>query len=169
MTKSQVFAITEGLFQGPFASAQRLPDLRAAGITHILNVGESPNILRLNDGPFAEIAWMPIVDLKRIPDDVALACINTLHRMICVEGSRVFVHCVAGWNRSPTIVWLYFVACGLEPAPSKELISSRSFDAIPGHPRLVDDALIAAVQAHGQTHFLPHARLRALLTAELDD
>ena len=147
-----VFEITSCLWQGPFASHQRLPALQAAGITHLLNVGESPNVLTIAEGPFVEIAWHPIADLERIPDAEALKCLDELHRMVTLEHSRVYVHCVAGWNRSATVVWLYLVACGMAPDVAKELIGRRNIDAVPAHPRLVDEALVTAVQRHGKRH-----------------
>ncbi len=133
----------------------------SAGITHILNVGESPSVLGPGDGPFAEITWRPIADLERIPDPLALEALDTLHRMVCVDGSRVYVHCVAGWNRSPTIVWLYLVACGVEATEAKNLIAARSWDAVPGHVKLVDAALVSTVQEHG-ARYTPHPRPAAL-------
>ena len=152
-----MFAITQTIWQGPFESPKRLPDLRSAGITHILNVGEAPNLLRVEDGPFVEIAWCPVDDLERIPDEVAQTCINTLHRMACCDGSKIYIHCIAGWNRSPTVLWLYLVACGLESSAAKELICGRNLDAIPGHSHLVDVELVKLIQEHGKG-FQPHPR-----------
>jgi protein-tyrosine phosphatase len=156
-----MFAITRCIWQGRFASPKRLADIRPASITDVLNVGESPNLLKPEDGPFAEITWLPVVDLQRIPDCLAIECLDALHRMVCVPGSRVYVHCVAGWNRSPTIIWLYLVACGLQTHLAKELIVARSLDAIPGHPVLVDTGLVETVRLHG-AQYRPHPRPEAL-------
>jgi dual specificity protein phosphatase-like protein len=139
----------------------RLPHLRKAGITHILNVGEAPSVIRPEDGPFVDVAWLPIEDLQRIPDVLALKGIGELHRMVCSENSNVYVHCIAGWNRSPTVVWLYLIACGMEPARASELITAGNMDAIPGHKLLIDDALVSMIQQYGQ-RFLPHPRPIAL-------
>ncbi len=162
---SSPFEITRVILQGPFASPERAAALRKANVTHLFNVGEAPNVLTCRDG-FAEVLWTPIEDLVRIPDDTTLACLDHLHRMACLPGSRVYVHCVAGWNRSPTIVWLYLVACGVTPDAAREIIARRTLDAVPGHTKLVDAKLIDLVQRHGQRNFLPHGRPEALAPAD---
>jgi hypothetical protein len=136
--------------------------LVAAGVTHLLNVGEAPSVLCASDGPFREVVWHPIVDLERIPDESAFTCLESLHRMVCEPDARVYVHCIAGWNRSPTIVWLYLVACGLSSEAARELIEARAPDAVPGHRRLVDPVLVESIRATGKRLFLPHPRPDAL-------
>src|SRR6516164_6163436 len=96
--RRRVFPITCSLWLGPFASPERRPVLVAAGVTHLLNVGEAPSVLSTTDGPFREVAWHPVADLERIPDESASSCLKTLHRMVCEPDARVYVHCVAGWN-----------------------------------------------------------------------
>src|SRR5215208_1596395 len=107
MRATVMFHITRSLWFGPFASPQREARLLDAGITDLLNVSEAPSILTANNNRFREIAWRPIMDLERIPDESAISCLSTLHRMICEYDAQVYVHCIAGWNRSPTVVWLY--------------------------------------------------------------
>ena len=51
-------------------------------MTHILNVGEAPSVLSAAPGGFREVAWHPVEDLVRIPDEAAIACIDALHRML---------------------------------------------------------------------------------------
>ena len=75
--------------------------------------------------------------------------------MLRVAGSKVYVHCVACQNRSPTIVWLYFLACGMSDTAAEELIAVRCPDAVPGHAALVDGRLLQLVREHGQRHYLP--------------
>jgi hypothetical protein len=159
--RRRVYPITRALWLGPFASPERLPVLLAGGVTHILNVGEAPSVLAAGAGALREVSWLPVADLDRIPDATAVACLDTLHRMVCEPDSRVYVHCLAGWNRSPTILWLYLVACGLEPTAAKTLIAARARDAVPGHSQLVDHELIRAVSAHGR-QYRPHPRPEAL-------
>ena len=156
--RTQILQITRAIWLGPFASPQRLSALTSAGITHVLNVGEAPSVLAADVELLQEVAWHPIADLERVPDSVAIECLETLHRMVCKSDARLYVHCIAGWNRSPTIVWLYLVACGIPPAEARRIIEIAAPDAIPAHPRLVDNQLTEFVQAFGAQRFLPHPR-----------
>jgi len=85
-----------------------------------------------------------------------------LHQMVSESDARVYVHCIAGLNRSPTIAWLYLVACGLLPDDATRMIEMRSPDSIAPHPKLVDARLIGAMQKLGAERFLPHPRMDAL-------
>jgi hypothetical protein len=158
----RIFPVTRSIWVGPFASPQRRARLVERGITHVLNVGEAPSVLTVTDGPFKEIAWYPIVDLERVPDKAAIAILTKLHEMLCQSDASVYVHCIAGWNRSPTMVWLYLVACGMDQEEAKNLITRHAWDAVPGHARLVDASLIEFVQRFGNESLLPHPRPEAL-------
>ena len=140
--------------------------LTAVCITHILNVGEAPSILTANDGQFRNVIWHPVTDLELIPEPLAVACLESLHQMLSEADARVYVHCIAGLNRSPTVVWLYLVACGIEPAEAKTIVEKRAPDAIAGHSKLVDAGLVAAAQKFGSEHFLPHPRPDVLIPAD---
>lgn len=163
--RSRIFQVTNSLWIGPFASPERKSALVAAKISHILNVGEAPNALSADDGDFREIAWHPIEDLVRVPESLAITCLETLHRMISSADANVYVHCIAGQNRSPSVVWLYLVACGVPGHTAKSLIERGAPDAIPAHPKLVDTDLIEFVTQFGRQRFLPHARPIVLTAA----
>ena len=165
--RRRVFPITRSICLGPFASPERLETLVSEGVTHILNVGEAESVLTASDGPFREVAWHPIVDLEAIPAESAIGCLRVLHRMVSEPGARVYVHCLAGQNRSPTVVWLYLIACGVLPAEAKSVIECRAWDAVPGHKRLVEAGLIETVKELGRHAFLPHPRPGALEPAQV--
>ena len=165
--RSRVFPITNAIWLGPFASPERKSTLVTGNVTHILNVGEAPNVLNVTDGPFRAVEWHPIIDLERLPESSAIACLVSLHRMVSEVDGRVYVHCIAGQNRSPTVVGLYLVACGVPPAEAKAIIEQRAPDAIAAHSKLVDAALIAAVQQFGSQHFVPHPRPNAIVPADV--
>lgn len=114
------------------------------------------------DGPFQEVVWIPITDLERVPDNIAVGCLSTLHRMVCQPEARVYVHCIAGQNRSPTVLWLYLLACGIPAGRAKAIIEAGAPDAIPGHRRLIDTALVEVVRRFGDRSFFPHPRPEAL-------
>ena len=139
------FRITSVLHVGTYPDEHGQAILLRNGITHILNVG--PRGESQPEG-FAW-RWVPIDDLRRIPDEVAIRAIEALHEMVTTPDSRVFVHCLAGQNRSPNTIWLYLVASGVPRDEAAEWIANASFDAVPAHPALVDDDLVQLVREHG--------------------
>jgi hypothetical protein len=152
-----MFRITHGLSVGPFPDADDVPDLLAAKVTHVLNVCDSPPQVSTADG-FAGVEWVPMLDSVRLPRAVALKALDTLHGFASEPGSHVYVHCVAGQLRSPTVLWLYLLALGAPPADAREWVEGRAPDAVAGHFRMVDQEHVALVQEHGRTHYLPLAR-----------
>src|SRR5438445_12922360 len=105
-----MYRITECLSVGPFASPERAKDLLAAGVTHILNVSDEPSEVFKSDGGFKEVAWVPMCDFKQLPHPLALQALDTLHRMVTEAEAHVYVHCIAGAIRSPTIIWMHLIA-----------------------------------------------------------
>jgi Dual specificity phosphatase, catalytic domain len=156
--------VTQDIFVGRFASRERLDELRELNVTDILNVSDTPSQLAIDDGPFRSINWIDIEDRTLIPTDIAIDAIETIHQSLTLDSGRVYVHCMAGWNRSPTIIWLYMLACGFGSDDAARLICANAFDAVPGHSLLVDSNLIANVQSHGRDNFLPHPRPTAITT-----
>jgi len=156
--------VTNDIYVGRFASRERLDKLRDVNITDILNVSDTPSQLTTTDGPFRSVTWLNIEDRTLIPTNMAIHAIDTIHQSLIAENGRVYVHCMAGWNRSPTILWLYLLACGIALEHAAGLICAEAFDAVPGHPLLVDSKLIATVQSHGRNKFLPHRRPAAIAT-----
>ncbi len=150
--------VTNDLYLGRFASRKRVAELREHGITDILNVSDTPSELTVDDGPFRSIDWITIEDRVRIPTDDAIKATNAIHRMLSIGVGRAYVHCMAGWNRSPTILWLYLIACDVHPGEASQTICSNAFDAVPGHPLLVDSNLIDSMRAFGRANYDPHPR-----------
>lgn len=155
--RSRVFWVTKRIALGQFATPQRAAILRDQGATHVLNVGEGNSIISADEFGFTEICDIHVVDLERISDSSAISALDAIHRMLSMSNSRVFVHCIAGQNRSPTIVWLYFIACGMSPDDARTLICEHSPDSVPGHSKLVDERLVALVTSHGAENYLPLA------------
>lgn len=151
----QIFWITKRIAQGQFATPERAKLLREQDVSHVLNVGESSSIISAEKSGFCEVRDCPIVDLQRIPDGIAITAMDSLHEMLAGRVSRVYIHCIAGQNRSPTILWLYLIACGVSPEDARKLIASRSPDSVPGHGLLIDDSLVEIAILHGMENYLP--------------
>lgn len=146
-----VYWVTSRIAIGRFATPERAEYLRSQGITHILNVSDAPSVISASEFGFDEVSDLPITDLSRIPDVQAVRCCEFISGALeKATHSKIFVHCVAGQNRSPTVVWLFLVSCGADSEMAKRLVVSASPDAVPGHSLLVDGTLIAEVASHGQ-------------------
>jgi dual specificity protein phosphatase-like protein len=154
-----VFQVTPSIYLGPYPLPATLEALRAAGVRRVLNVADGRGRYEEDATGFAEVAWHPVTDLQRIPPDVAAVCLQTLHRLLHGEpDAKVYVHCAAGQNRSPTVIWLYLIAAGLTPEEATLQIEGAAPDAIPGHPKLVDDELVAWAREFGIKAIRSHLR-----------
>jgi hypothetical protein len=153
-----VFWITPCIAQGAYPEPATIQHLLAHNVTHIFNVGTAPLGKDVSSPPFREVIWRPFEDLIRIPDEVAIDCVGVLFQSLSADDSKVYIHCVAGQNRSPTILWLFLIACGLSPDDAKSAIEDRTLDAVAGHSKLIDDALVKTIQEHGKRNFQPLKR-----------
>lgn len=145
-----VFPITTRVAIGRFATPERCNYLHERGITHILNVSDAESLARVREFGFAQVHDIAIRDDTRIPTEQALAAVQSLHAMLNIEDSQVYLHCIAGQNRCPTVLWLHLVAMGMGKAAAKQMITTRCPDAQPGHNTLVDSALVAEVNDWGR-------------------
>jgi hypothetical protein len=163
-----VYRITKALSVGPFASPERAKDLLAAGVTHVLNVSDGPSAVGAGEGSFAAVAWVPMSDSRRLPRATAVWALDTLHGLVSVPESHVYVHCVAGLVRSPTILWLYLIALGVSPGDARTWIQGRVANANAGSSRMVDREHVILARMHGLMHFLPHPRPEIVVPFEPD-
>ena len=143
-----IFPITKRIAIGQFASESRCQQLTTHDVTHVLNVGEAAS-LASTVAAFQRVVDIAIEDLMPIPVDVAVHCVETTHEMMTAPATTLYIHCVAGQNRSPTVLWLYLLACGMDGEAAKRLITERAPDAVPGHGSLIDNSIINAVRSVG--------------------
>jgi hypothetical protein len=164
-----MFRITECLSVGPFASAQRAEKLLAAGVTHVLNVSDGASEIGASEHGFRGVAWVPMSDSQRLPPATAIRALDALHSLVRAPGAHVYVHCVAGMVRSPTILWLYLIALGVPTDDARDWIEERSPVAVAGHPRMVDHEHVLLAQKHGLAHFFPHPRPNIIVPVPLTE
>ena len=96
------------MYVGRFASRARLAELQRLRVTDIINVSDTPSQLTIDDGPFRSVSWLDIEDRILMPTKTVIDAIDTIHKGLCADDGCVYVHYMAGWNRSPTVIWLYF-------------------------------------------------------------
>lgn len=145
--KTGVFPVTKRLTLGQFVTEARSQVLQSHRVTHVLNVSDATSLA--STVTTFEVVDVPITDLHPIAVDDAATCIHAIHAVMQVPEAKLYVHCIAGQNRSPTILWLYLIACGIEPGQAKEMIVQRSPDAVPGHRALASGAIVSAAQQLG--------------------
>src|SRR5262245_703523 len=121
-----MFRVTRVLSVGPFASPGRAEALLAAGVTHVLNVSHQANEIVAAEAGFQEVAWVPMSDSRRLPLATATLALDALHSLTSAPDAHVYVHCVAGLVRSPTILWLYLISLGVSPSDARNWIQERS-------------------------------------------
>jgi hypothetical protein len=155
-----VFWITHSIAQGAYPNPEKINVLKAGGITHIFNVGTMPSAPATKESGM-QVIDLPIVDLQRLPNAYVLEFLDQFHTSLSIPNSKAYIHCIAGQNRSPTLLWLYLLACGLKVDDARHLIEERTLDAVAGHAKLIDVQLVQAVQMHGKS-FLPLKRTELL-------
>jgi len=150
--------ITRVLSVGPFASPERAETLLAAGVTHVLNVSHAASEIISSERGFKGVAWVPMSDSHRLPFHSAIMALDALHEMVSAPDSHVYVHCVAGLVRSPTILWLYLISLGVPWRDAREWIQKRSPMASAGSSQMVNHEHRQLAKQHGLAKFLPLAR-----------
>lgn len=158
-----LFWITKAIAQGGFPLDEDFAVLRQAGVTHILNLDLPYKTVPLSGlSIFSAIVLKTIPDGRLVPAGKAVEILDALHRALALDDAKIYVHCSAGISRSPTIVWLYLVACGGDPDGVARRIMDGSPSAIPGNPALVDTELVEKMKAHARAYYLPHPRPEVL-------
>lgn len=157
-----IYWITRSIAQGAYPELKQGVDLRKSGVTDIFNVGTAASILSVQAHGFTQVVDLPVEDLVRLPDAYVFDSLDRFHAALMQSGRKAYIHCVAGQNRSPAMLWLYLIACGVPPDEAKALIEDRTLDAVAGHPKLVDDTLVRTVTDYGKSHFLPLTRPETL-------
>ncbi|MGL4421609.1 MAG: hypothetical protein ACRCZF_13155, partial [Gemmataceae bacterium] len=134
---------------------------------HVLNVSDAASVIVAGEAGIVQVIDEPLSDQHRIPEARLLVILHTLHGMAAQPNAQVYVHCIAGQLRSPTILWLYLIACGIDADTARNWIETASPDAIPGTPRLVDPSMVPFVQKYGAKYFTPLPRGEILLPVRL--
>lgn len=148
MNDTPIYWVTPRLGVGPFASPARALALMLAGVTDILNVSDSRTFPETLAVGFRSVIWVPIADFVPISEEDTGAILTSLDAMFLTSDAVVFVHCLAGHNRSPTAIWLYLRSLGVNAEVAQRLIEQANPRAVGGHPMLISAETTQAVTAH---------------------
>ncbi|UCE33832.1 MAG: dual specificity protein phosphatase family protein [Deltaproteobacteria bacterium] len=108
--------ITSQIYQGGWLRPQDIPELVQLGITHVLNLDLPYTTDPL---PFVEanitVHNAYIRDHCLMLPQLVREVIEVIDRSLSSPGNKIYIHCVEGVSRSPTITWFYLIYTGLSP------------------------------------------------------
>jgi protein-tyrosine phosphatase len=123
--------ITPRIYQGGWLRPHHIPELVDLGVTHILNL----------DLPYTDPFDLSEVNITLHNIPIRDYCLMTPQRVrevmeiidasLSVPHHKIYIHCVAGVSRSPTIAWLYLIHTGFSPeeAAARVIPNPELFDA----------------------------------------
>jgi protein-tyrosine phosphatase len=135
-----IFKISDGIYQGAYPNVDACKHLKKLEIGAILNV--SGGSVRSCDDSEINCLSIPFPDGELIPIECIKTALDYIHDNVD-NGVNIFVHCLAGQNRSATILWLYYVSVYKDLEKSYQQFLDKTLDAVPGHPKLVGKIEIA--------------------------
>jgi atypical dual specificity phosphatase len=118
--------ITEEVWCGATLDVTDIPLLEGIGIKRVINLETYENYppAALTEAGI-DFINIPVLDIDHpLPTkiiDVAVAAIDE----VASRGARVYVHCTAGWQRSPAIIACYLVRKGLTAEQALAEVRSR--------------------------------------------
>jgi len=126
------YIIEENIFQNGYIGLEDVELLKSLGITHLLNLHHDyPFLDELIESGFI-VKQIYLIDPAPITDDVALEIVDFIYDSLKESDHKIYVHCVAGLNRSPTAVWLYYLSVGYsEKEATKRIISGHQNLVVP--------------------------------------
>lgn len=115
--------VTERILQSGYPSFDDVETLSGMGFTDFLSVDEAyparKNFVDLG----LRFHHFPITDMAPISPESALGVTKLTRNVLADPKAKICVHCNAGKNRSPTVVWLYLVAEGRPVEVATRMVS----------------------------------------------
>ena len=115
----------DGVWVGGRPSAATLGALKAAGVTHVLNVSTDPHGSEVRRDFRA--TWVPVVDdLEPKPASWFRRGLSFARRALDDPSCQLYVHCREGVHRGPLMTYVILRALrGLSPAEAKRAITGK--------------------------------------------
>jgi len=105
------------------ASVKNMWRLAADRVTHVLSLETEFDDSQITDQTGITVCWLPQPDdLQRKPPEWFEQGVSFLDEALSLEGTRAYVHCLAGIQRSPMMVLAYLTASGMELGEAIALI-----------------------------------------------
>ena len=139
LSRFGIYKIHEFIFLGQYPREESLLKLLDLGVKNILNVSGG----NYNDKRFT-VFNVPVEDLKEMPRDTALLVSRTIKDSVTNE-KKIFVHCMAGQNRSPGSIYLGLLALGYKGTVAEKMIEDNSLDAVAKHHKIITDRVVSYI------------------------
>ncbi|MEW6213118.1 MAG: dual specificity protein phosphatase [Acidobacteriota bacterium] len=115
--------ITEEVWCGATLETGDLPILVSLGIRRVINLEnyENYDFKALAEADI-EVFNLPLLDIDHpLPDDLIQRAVSLIDEA-ARRGDQVYVHCTAGWQRSPAVVACYLIYKGMGAEESLALV-----------------------------------------------
>ena len=109
----QLISVEANIFQSRYISPSDIAPLKSLGITHILNLTDCQHLFldELIESGFV-VKHIYLEDCVPIDNETAVEIVDYIHESVRNPENKIYVHCIAGINRSPTAIWLYLLSKG---------------------------------------------------------
>jgi protein-tyrosine phosphatase len=132
--------ITTRIYQGGWLRPHHIPELVRLGITHVLNL-DLPSTDPL---PLAEanitLHTIPVRDYCLMTPQLVREIMEAIDRVLSSPAHKIYIHCVVGVSRSPTIAWLYLIHKGHSPEDATAKVKPN--------PALYDAGIVQQLMTH---------------------
>jgi hypothetical protein len=139
LARDGIYRVTGQIFVGQYPKSDAFLRLHQLGITAILNVSGGSY-----DQPGFTVINVPVQDLVELPLPTADRIVDTIVGVV-TRGERIYVHCIAGQNRSPGSVFLGLLALGMGRDQAARLIEDSTLDAVAHHEAIITERVISHV------------------------
>lgn len=133
LVKIGLFQINPSIYQGRFPKPETFEYLKKNLIKNIINVSG-----KIYENTEFNILHEPFPDHQFIPLDSCRKCIDFFNISV-QKKEKVFIHCMAGQNRSGAISYLSLISQGITKESAKVLVESATLDAVADSPSLLND------------------------------
>ena len=132
--------ITPQIYQGGWLRPHHIPELVQLGITHVLNLDlPSTDLLPLAEANI-RLHNIPVRDYCLMTPQLVREIMDVIDKSLSSPAHKIYIHCVVGVSRSPTIARLYLIHKGFSPEDATAKIKPN--------PALYDAGVVQQLMAH---------------------
>ena len=139
LARDGIYQITNQIFVGQYPKAEALKRISELGIKTILNVSGG-----VYGHPDFDVINIPVEDLAEMPLITADKIVTAIKATVNA-GDKIYVHCIAGQNRSPGAVFIGLLSLGISEPQAIALIEDSTLDSVPKHEKIITDKVVKHV------------------------